>query len=120
MSKFIIDENIKNEILNQYFLERKNKNEISKNTKISRYIVGKILEDDDRYENEKIIREQDRFKKPKVNQLIFYKSKQSYNVKVSIPYSYIEKLGLNINDKFVEIKLNEENKEIIITKKEEK
>lgn len=116
MSNFIINEKLKNEILNLYFKEKNTMEQISDKTKISRYTISKILHQDKRFESEKQNRKEEILKRPQKNRLIFYKNNNSYNVKVSIPYSYVKKLGFTLNDRITEITLDEKNERIILKK----
>lgn len=116
MSNFVINEKIKNDILNLYFNEKHTMQEISDKTSISRYTISKILHQDNRFENEKENRKKEKLKQPQINKLIFDKNKNTFNVKVSIPYDYIEKLGLNRDNRIVEVKLDEKKEEITIKK----
>ena len=116
MSNFVVNEKIKSDILNLYFKEKYTMQEISDKTTISRYTISKILHQDKRFEDEKNNRKEEKLKQPQVNKLIFDKNKNTFNVKVSIPYNYIEKLGLSRDDRIVEVKLDEKKEEITIKK----
>ena len=116
MSNFVVNEKIKSDILNLYFKEKYTMQEISDKTSISRYTISKILHQDKRFEDEKNNRKEEKLKQPQVNKLIFDKNKNTFNVKVSIPYNYIEKLGLSRDDRIVEVKLDEKKEKIIIKK----
>lgn len=116
MSNFVVNEKIKSDILNLYFKEKYTMQEISDKTSISRYTISKILHQDKRFEDEKKNRKEEKLKQPQVNKLIFDKNKNTFNVKVSIPYNYIEKLGLSRDDRIVEVKLDEKKEEITIKK----
>lgn len=111
MSNFIINEKWKNEILNLYFKEKNTMEQISDKTKISRYTISKILHQDKRFESEKQNRKEEILREPQKNKLIFHKNNNSYNVKVSIPYSYVKKLGFTLNDRITEITLDEKMNE---------
>lgn len=116
MSNNTINNELKNKILKLYFEDNQTMQEISNIVNISRYTISKILHQDNRFIKDKTKRKLDRLRKPQIRKLIFNKKDNSYTVKVSIPYNYIEKLGLNIEDKIVDVKLDENNKRIEITK----
>lgn len=116
MSNYIVNDELKNRILKLYFEDNETMQKISDTVNISRYTISKILHQDNRFVKDQEIRKLERLKKPQKRKLIFNKKGDSYNVKVSIPYNYIEKLGLSIENKMVDVKLDENNKKIEITK----
>lgn len=120
MSNFVINEKMKTNILNLYFKEKYTMQQVSVKTGVSRYTISKILHQDQRFKCEKDNRKEEKLKQPQINKLIFNKNANSYNVKVSIPYNYVKKLGFNLDDRTVEIILDENKKQLILKKHREK
>ena len=103
-----MDKNKLKEQCIQLYLQGKTFTEIAKLTNWSRTFITRLIQDDER-----IIRLKNT-KKIKV-----HKRKNDNRLVVYIPTTYIEKLGISRNlnkDEYVDIKLDEENKKIIIEK----
>lgn len=116
MSNHIVNETIKSQILDLYFNKTETMKKISDITGITRNTISKILHQDSRFlDKEKKVKEE-RLKKPQKRKLIFNKNGQSYNIKISLPYEYVKKLGFDINNRIANVELNEDNDQIIINK----
>lgn len=116
MSNYVVNDDIKNQILDLYFNKNETMQKISETTGVTRNTISKILHQDNRFLNKgKIIKER-RLKKPQRRKLIFNKNGQSYNIKISLPYEYIEKLGFDISNRIAKVELDEKNNQIIIYK----
>ncbi len=90
------------------FLEGKTYTEIAKLTNWSRTYISRLIEDDERVIRKKNTRKMKVHKRKDDNRLVIY-----------IPTAYIEKLGISRDfnkDEYVDIKLDEKNKNIIIKK----
>lgn len=116
MSNFVINEEIKNSIIDLYFIDKKTMNEISTETGISRNSISKILHQDKRFENEKKNRREEKLKQPQINKVIFEKNGNSYSTKINIPYKYLEKMGISKENRLIEVIYDENKNEIILKK----
>lgn len=116
MANFTINEELKNNILNLYFSDKNTMKQISEKTGISRYSISKILHKDKRFENEKKNRREEKLRQPQINKVIFDKNGESYSAKVSIPYKYIKKMGINLDNRLVEVSFDENKDEVVIKK----
>ena len=113
MANFVINEEMKTNILNLYFKEKYTMKQISVKTGISRYTISKILHQDQRFKSEKENRKEEKLKQPQKNKVIFDKNGNSYSTKVSIPYNYIKKMGITLDDRLIEV-VYDENENVII------
>ena len=117
MSNFVINEEIKNNILDLYFTDKNTMQQISEKTGISRYSISEILHKDKRFENEKKNRREEKLQQPQINKVIFDKNGDSYSAKVSIPYKYIKNMILTdqelIKTTTKKVKRNEEIKKLL-------
>lgn len=116
MAKFIISEEQKSNILDLYFTDKNTMQQISEKTGISRYSISEILHKDKRFENEKKNRREEKLQQPQINKVIFDKNGNSYSAKVSIPYKYIKKMGISLEDRLVEVYFDENKNEVVIKK----
>lgn len=116
MANFIISEEQKSNILYLYFTDKNTMQQISEKTGISRYSISEILHKDKRFENEKKNRKEEKLQQPQINKVIFDKNGNSYSAKVSIPYKYIKKMGISLEDRLVEVSFDENKDEIVIKK----
>lgn len=116
MANFVINEELKTNILNLYFKEKYTMQQVSTKTGISRYTISKILHQDKKFENEKKNRREEKLKQPQRNKVIFDKNGNSYSTKVSIPYKYIKKMGISLDDRLIEVIYDENEKAVILKK----
>ncbi|WP_304683083.1 sigma factor-like helix-turn-helix DNA-binding protein [uncultured Clostridium sp.] len=116
MAKYVVNDDIKNQILDLYFNKNETMKKISETVGITRNTISNILHQDNRFFIKRKIIKEERLKKPQRRKLIFNKNGQTYNIKISLPYDYIEKLGFNISNRIANVELDEKNDQIIIYK----
>ena len=114
MSNFVINEEIKCNILNLYFKDNKTMKEIEQTTGISRNSIGKILHQDKRFYEEKEKRKESKLRQPQTNKVNFNKNGNSYSTKINIPYLYFKKMGIDKENRLVDVIYDENKKEIIL------
>ena len=112
MSNFVINEEIKCNILNLYFKDNKTMKEIEQTTGISRNSIGKVLHQDKRFYEEKEKRKESKLRQPQTNKVNFNKNGNSYSTKINIPYLYFKKMGIDKETfiKNIETLLSQKNK----------
>lgn len=116
MSNFVINEEIKCNILNLYFKDNKTMKEIEQTTGISRNSISKVLHQDKRFYEEKEKRKESKLRQPQTNKVNFNKNGNSYSTKINIPYLYFKKMGIDKENRLVDVIYNENKKEIILKK----
>lgn len=116
MSNFVINEEIKCNILNLYFKDNKTMQEIKQTTGISRNSISKILHQDIRFFEEKEKRKESKLKQPQTNKVNFNRNGNSYSTKINIPYIYFKNMGIDKENRLVDIIYNENKNEIILKK----
>ena len=114
MSNFVINEEIKCNILNLYFKDNKTMKEIEQTTGISRNSISKILHQDIRFFEEKEKRKESKLRQPQTNKVNFNKNGNSYSTKINIPYLYFKKMGIDKENRLVDVIYDENKKEIIL------
>ncbi len=90
------------------YLKGKTYTEIAKLTNWSRTFIARLIQDDERI-----------IKLKNTKKIKVHKRKNDNRLVIYIPTTYIEKLGISRDlkkDEYVDIKLDEENKKIIIEK----
>jgi len=116
VSNFVINEEIKCNILNLYFKDNKTMKEIEQTTGISRNSIGKVLHQDKRFYEEKEKRKESKLRQPQTNKVNFNKNGNSYSTKINIPYLYFKKMGIDKENRLVDVIYDENKKEIILKK----
>ena len=114
MSNFVINEEIKCNILNLYFKDNKIMKEIEQTTGISRNSIGKVLHQDKRFYEEKEKRKESKLRQPQTNKVNFNKNGNSYSTKINIPYLYFKKMGIDKENRLVDVIYDENKKYVII------
>ena len=116
MSNFVINEEIKCNILNLYFKDNKTMKEIEQTTGISRNSISKILHQDIRFFEEKENRKESKLRQPQTNKVNFNKNGNSYSTKINIPFLYLKKMRNKKENRLVDVIYKENKKEIILKK----
>ena len=83
--------------------------EIEQTTGISRNSIGKVLHQDKRFYEEKEKRKESKLRQPQTNKVNFNKNGNSYSTKINIPYLYFKKMGIDKENRLVDV-IYDENK----------